>query len=222
MARAQAFLNSFWAHLSVRDRQRRTERVAHPRARRRVSEAATGLQPRPARRPVQTVRRYDRPRIRMGTAVPASRQLAASHRPTLAAARRRAALRPRRDRRLGARRRAADYRRWWDHAARLHIEADGSWRHQLDENNHPASSVWTGMPDLYHAFQAALVRPCHCGPWSRPPFPCLASCVQCWYLAGCVPLFVARTILGPLLCSYLASASGGIASPVAAANDVGC
>ena len=66
---------------------------------------------------------------------------------------------------------AADYRRWWDDAARLHIEADGSWRHQLDENNQPASSVWTVKPDLYHAFQAALVP-------TLPLWPMVAAAVS--------------------------------------------
>ncbi len=60
-------------------------------------------------------------------------------------------------RQTGDPRYAAWYRRWWDHAARFHIEPDGSWRHQLDQNNQPASSVWTGKPDLYHAFQTALI-----------------------------------------------------------------
>lgn len=92
-------------------------------------------------------------------------------------------------RQTGEARYAADYRRWWDHAARLHIEADGSWRHQLDENNQPASSVWTGKPDLYHAFQAALI----------PTLP-----------------------LWPMVAAAVSMPRGGIASRVAAANDVGC
>ena len=50
------------------------------------------------------------------------------------------------------------YQSWWDHAARYHIDPmNGSWLHQLDHNNQPANSVWTGRPDLYHAFQAAIV-----------------------------------------------------------------
>lgn len=53
---------------------------------------------------------------------------------------------------------AADYARWWDHAAEVFIdELRGSWRHELDEHNHPSARVWPGKPDLYHAFQAALV-----------------------------------------------------------------
>lgn len=34
---------------------------------------------------------------------------------------------------------------------------NGSWYHQLDEHNQPASSVWPGKPDIYHALQASLI-----------------------------------------------------------------
>jgi len=64
---------------------------------------------------------------------------------------------------------AERYRRWWDHAAVHHIDpVDGSWRHQLDERNQPDTTVWGGKPDLYHAFQAALIP-------SRPRWPMLAA-----------------------------------------------
>lgn len=33
----------------------------------------------------------------------------------------------------------------------------GSWHHELDPSNHPASTVWQGKPDVYHAVQATLV-----------------------------------------------------------------
>ncbi|WP_344931743.1 AGE family epimerase/isomerase [Saccharopolyspora gregorii] len=33
----------------------------------------------------------------------------------------------------------------------------GSWRHELDEHNRPAATVWEGKPDLYHAYQATLL-----------------------------------------------------------------
>jgi sulfoquinovose isomerase len=53
---------------------------------------------------------------------------------------------------------AIDYRKWWDHAARFHIDpVNGSSIHQLDHNNKPAASVWTGRPDLYHPLQAAII-----------------------------------------------------------------
>ena len=38
---------------------------------------------------------------------------------------------------------------------------NGSWFHQLDENNNPKGTVWPGKSDLYHAFQATLI------PYSR-------------------------------------------------------
>ncbi len=53
---------------------------------------------------------------------------------------------------------AENYHTWWDHAAQVFIDdANGSWRHELDERNRPAATVWSGKPDLYHAFQATLV-----------------------------------------------------------------
>jgi sulfoquinovose isomerase len=62
-----------------------------------------------------------------------------------------------------------DYRKWWDHAARFHIDpANGSWIHQLDHDNKPAQSVWTGRPDLYHALQAAIVP-------TMPLYPMVAA-----------------------------------------------
>ncbi len=33
----------------------------------------------------------------------------------------------------------------------------GSCYHQMDRNNRPIGTVWPGKPDLYHAFQAALI-----------------------------------------------------------------
>jgi sulfoquinovose isomerase len=52
----------------------------------------------------------------------------------------------------------ASYSSWWDLADRCFIDrADGSWHAQLDGTNRPASSVWSGKPDTYHAFQATLL-----------------------------------------------------------------
>ena len=48
------------------------------------------------------------------------------------------------------------YARFWDYADRHHIEADGSWVHELDADGAPASGTWSGKPDLYHALQATL------------------------------------------------------------------
>lgn len=38
---------------------------------------------------------------------------------------------------------------------------NGSWFHQLDENNQVKGTVWPGKPDIYHALQATLI------PYSR-------------------------------------------------------
>jgi len=64
------------------------------------------------------------------------------------------------------------YRRWWDHAATHHIDpVDASWRHQLDHANRPATTVWTGKPDLYHVFQTALIP-------TLPRYPMLAAAID--------------------------------------------
>ena len=50
------------------------------------------------------------------------------------------------------------YQQWWAHARGLFIDpVDGSWQHELNPRNEPASSVWDGRPDVYHAYQAALL-----------------------------------------------------------------
>jgi sulfoquinovose isomerase len=50
------------------------------------------------------------------------------------------------------------YRTWWDHAAAFFIDRGrGSWHHELGPDNRPAESVWSGKPDVYHAFQATLL-----------------------------------------------------------------
>jgi mannose/cellobiose epimerase-like protein (N-acyl-D-glucosamine 2-epimerase family) len=47
---------------------------------------------------------------------------------------------------------------WWALAERVFIDrVDGSWRHELDPSNRPASTVWNGKPDVYHALQATLI-----------------------------------------------------------------
>ncbi len=61
------------------------------------------------------------------------------------------------------------YRTWWDQAATYHIDPrDGSWRHQLDSANRPTQTMWRGKPDLYHAFQAALIP-------TQPLYPMIAT-----------------------------------------------
>lgn len=50
------------------------------------------------------------------------------------------------------------YERWWDYADRFHVDREnGSWRHELDPANRPSDAVWAGKPDVYHAYQAALL-----------------------------------------------------------------
>jgi len=50
------------------------------------------------------------------------------------------------------------YRRWWDYAATYLVRQDGSWQHELDEENRPAGTVWPGRPDLYHSVHAVLLQ----------------------------------------------------------------
>ncbi len=57
------------------------------------------------------------------------------------------------DRRFGN-----DAHRWWEYADRYVIDHErGSWHHELDPDNRPAATVWPGKPDVYHAYQAALL-----------------------------------------------------------------
>jgi sulfoquinovose isomerase len=52
----------------------------------------------------------------------------------------------------------AAYRDWWRYAVEHLLDTErGSWRHQLDRENRPAATVWSGKPDLYHAVQATLI-----------------------------------------------------------------
>jgi mannose/cellobiose epimerase-like protein (N-acyl-D-glucosamine 2-epimerase family) len=53
---------------------------------------------------------------------------------------------------------ADDYRQFWDYAATYIIDAAaGSWHHELDARNAPATGTWAGKPDIYHALQATLL-----------------------------------------------------------------
>jgi mannose/cellobiose epimerase-like protein (N-acyl-D-glucosamine 2-epimerase family) len=46
-------------------------------------------------------------------------------------------------------------RAWWELAERVFIDrSGGSWWHELDVENQPASTVWDGKPDVYHALGA--------------------------------------------------------------------
>ena len=58
----------------------------------------------------------------------------------------------------GEARHAADLERWWAWADRHLIDPDGrSWRHELAPDGRPSATTWPGRPDVYHAYQAALV-----------------------------------------------------------------
>jgi sulfoquinovose isomerase len=47
---------------------------------------------------------------------------------------------------------------WWSYARTHLVDREaGSWHHELDPENRPAATVWTGKPDVYHAFQATLL-----------------------------------------------------------------
>lgn len=47
---------------------------------------------------------------------------------------------------------------WWAYAQRHLIDLEhGSWHHELDPVNRPATGIWSGKPDIYHALQAALL-----------------------------------------------------------------
>ena len=43
------------------------------------------------------------------------------------------------------------------HRPDLRDRDGGSWWHELDGDNQPSSTVWSGKPDTYHALQATLV-----------------------------------------------------------------
>lgn len=58
----------------------------------------------------------------------------------------------------GSPRYAQDVTAWWAYADRYLVDHErGSWHHELDPANRPAGTVWPGKPDVYHAYQAALL-----------------------------------------------------------------
>nr|WP_246300394.1 AGE family epimerase/isomerase [Actinopolyspora biskrensis] len=49
------------------------------------------------------------------------------------------------------------YATFWDFARTRHIDhSRGSWHHELTPDGRPSHSVWSGKPDVYHAYQATL------------------------------------------------------------------
>lgn len=56
---------------------------------------------------------------------------------------------------------AADYAEFMEYLDSTVLDhVNGSWFHQLDENNRLKETVWPGKADLYHALQATLI-PCY-------------------------------------------------------------
>ncbi len=56
------------------------------------------------------------------------------------------------------RRYEADLQRWWNYVDEYLVDHQlGSWHHELDPSNSPASETWSGKPDVYHAYQASLI-----------------------------------------------------------------
>lgn len=47
---------------------------------------------------------------------------------------------------------------WWTYIDRFLVDHErGSWLHELDDHNRPSDETWPGKPDVYHAYQAALL-----------------------------------------------------------------
>jgi mannose/cellobiose epimerase-like protein (N-acyl-D-glucosamine 2-epimerase family) len=61
-------------------------------------------------------------------------------------------------RRTGEERFAALAAQWWDEIDRYFLDREGgSWWPELDPDMTPATSTWSGKPDLYHSYQAVLL-----------------------------------------------------------------
>ncbi|MDR0285715.1 MAG: PfkB family carbohydrate kinase [Propionibacteriaceae bacterium] len=58
----------------------------------------------------------------------------------------------------GLRTTTAELDRWWRYADTYFIDHErGGWREELDRQNHPSATVWSGKPDTYHVLQATLI-----------------------------------------------------------------
>ena len=61
-------------------------------------------------------------------------------------------------RRTGEDRFAAAAARWWDEIDRYFLDRrHGGWWQELAPDMTPATSTWSGKPDLYHSYQALLL-----------------------------------------------------------------
>lgn len=65
---------------------------------------------------------------------------------------------------LAARTGAQEYARWatawWGYVEQHLLDprpGPANWRHELDAENRPSARVWSGRPDVYHAYQAVLL-----------------------------------------------------------------
>lgn len=68
---------------------------------------------------------------------------------------------------------------WWAHIDTHRVDhQSGSWHHELDPTLTPASTVWPGKPDVYHAYQAALL----------PVVPLVPSFARALVEAGGLPV----------------------------------
>jgi mannose/cellobiose epimerase-like protein (N-acyl-D-glucosamine 2-epimerase family) len=51
-----------------------------------------------------------------------------------------------------------DYLKWWKYIDTYFIDhVHGSWFAELDKDHKVVSHTWSGKPDLYHVFQAAIL-----------------------------------------------------------------
>ncbi len=63
---------------------------------------------------------------------------------------------------MGERTGDVEYGRWadriWSYVRTRHVDpVHGGWHHELTPEGDPVSSVWSGKPDVYHAYQATLL-----------------------------------------------------------------
>lgn len=46
---------------------------------------------------------------------------------------------------------------WWQHADDYFIASPGRWREELDKEGRLSEQTWTGMPEIYHAYQSLVL-----------------------------------------------------------------
>jgi hypothetical protein len=105
------------------------------------------------------------------------------------------------------------YQRWWVYADRHLVDrVGGSWHHEVDAAGRPTATVWSGKPDVYHAFQATLLP-------LLPPVPSLASALTSEVVAE---LDVAAGQAVPLGRDPLGGGRGSSPQSVPARGTLGC